>query len=196
MRDGDVNMAESDRLVWMDMEMSGLAVEHERILEVAIVITDADLHVIAEGPELIVHQPSEVLDAMDAWNTQHHGASGLIDRVRASSLDETTAETQLLEFVSAHVGPKSAPLAGNSIHQDRLFLAKYMPRLHEHLHYRNVDVSTVKELVRRWYPAAYASRPTKRGSHRARGDILESIDELRYYRSAVFIAGEEPRRAP
>ncbi len=182
-------MAESDFLVWMDMEMSGLSVERERILELAIVITDGQLQVIAEGPELIVHQPDSVLDAMDDWNRQHHGASGLVDRVRASTLDEAAAETQMLEFVSAHVGPKSAPLAGNSIHQDRLFLAKYMPRLNEHLHYRNVDVSTIKELVRRWYPTAYGARPTKRGSHRARGDILESIDELRYYRSAVFIPG-------
>ncbi|MDQ3035050.1 MAG: oligoribonuclease [Myxococcota bacterium] len=171
----------------MDMEMSGLAVERERILEVAIIVTDGQLQVIAEGPEIVVHQPDAVLDAMDDWNKTHHGASGLISRVRASTIDEAQAEAMLLELVAAHVGPRGAPLAGNSIHQDRLFLAKYMPQLHEHLHYRNVDVSTLKELVRRWHPAAYAARPTKRGSHRALDDIRESIEELRYYRNAVFV---------
>ena len=180
-------MADGDLLVWMDMEMSGLAVERERILEVAVIVTDGQLQVVAEGPEIVVHQPDVVLDAMDDWNKKHHGGSGLIARVRASSVDEAQAEAMLLEFVAAHVGPRSAPLAGNSIHQDRLFLAKYMPRLHDHVHYRNVDVSTLKELVRRWHPAAYDARPTKRGSHRALDDIRESIDELRYYRSAVFV---------
>lgn len=192
MRDGDLNVAESELLVWMDMEMSGLAVERERILELAVVVTDGQLAVVAEGPEIVVHQPDAVLEAMDDWNKSHHGASGLIERVRASTIDEATAEAQVLAFVAAHVGPRMAPLAGNSIHQDRLFLAKYMPRLNEHLHYRNVDVSTVKELVRRWYPVPYAARPTKRGTHRAMGDILESIDELRYYRSAVMVPAPGP----
>jgi oligoribonuclease len=182
--------AESDLLVWVDMEMSGLAIERERILEVAVIVTDGQLGLVAEGPEIVVHQPDAVLDAMDDWNKAHHGGSGLVDRVRASTLDEAAAEAQLLAFVASHVGPRAAPLAGNSVHQDRLFLAKYMPRLHDHLHYRNVDVSTVKELVRRWHPAAYAARPTKRGTHRALGDIRESIEELRYYRSAVFTAAE------
>ena len=179
-------MAETDRLVWMDLEMSGLAVERERILEIAVIVTDGQLEIIAEGPELIVHQSDEVLAAMDAWNTQHHGASGLVDRVRASTIDEAAAEREVLAFVATHVGPRSAPLAGNSIHQDRLFLAKYMPALNEHLHYRNVDVSTLKELVRRWFPVEYGARPTKRGSHRALDDIRESIEELRYYRKSVF----------
>jgi oligoribonuclease len=180
-------MNESDLLIWMDLEMSGLSVERERILEIAAVVTDGQLEVIEEGPDLVIHQPDEVLDAMDAWNKQHHSASGLVERVRASTIDEAEAETRLLEFIAAHVPARAAPLAGNSVHQDRLFLARYMPALERHLHYRNVDVSSIKELVRRWYPKQYAQRPTKRGSHRALDDIRESIEELRYYRRAVFI---------
>jgi oligoribonuclease len=179
---------ESDRLVWVDLEMTGLEVERERILEIATIVTDGELNVIAEGPELVVHQPPAVLDAMNDWNTKHHGESGLTDRSRASKIEEAEAERLTLEFVAAHVSAKSAPLAGNSIHQDRLFLAAYMKALESHLHYRNVDVSTVKELVRRWYPTEYDARPKKKGSHRALDDIRESIDELRYYRSAVFRA--------
>ncbi|AKF07608.1 oligoribonuclease [Sandaracinus amylolyticus] len=178
---------ESDLLVWMDLEMSGLAIERERILEIAVIVTDGQLEILAEGPEIVVHQPDSLLDAMDDWNKQHHGASGLVDRVRASTISEAEAERQVLEFVAAHVPARAAPLAGNSVHQDRLFLAKYMPQVEKYLHYRNVDVSTLKELVRRWHPQAYAGRPTKRGSHRALGDIRESIDELRYYRRAVFV---------
>ena len=179
---------ESDRLVWVDLEMTGLDVEHERILEIATIVTDGELNVLAEGPELVVHQPPAVLDAMNDWNTKHHGESGLTDRSRASKIEEAEAERLTLEFVAAHVPAKSAPLAGNSIHQDRLFLAAYMKAFESHLHYRNVDVSTLKELVRRWYPAEYDARPKKKGSHRALDDIRESIDELRYYRSAVFRA--------
>jgi oligoribonuclease len=178
---------EDGRLVWVDLEMTGLDVERERILEIATIVTDAELNVIAEGPELVVHQSAAVLDAMDAWNKEHHGASGLVDRVRASTIDDAEAERLTLEFVAAHVGPKSAPLAGNSIHQDRLFLARYMKKLEGHIHYRNVDVSTVKELVRRWYPAVYDARPKKKGSHRALDDIRESIEELRYYRERAFV---------
>ena len=173
-------------LVWMDLEMSGLDVERERILELATLITDHELNIVAEGPELIVHQSDELLARMDDWNRQHHGDSGLTERVRASSLSEAEAEQLTLDFIAAHVGPREAPLAGNSIHQDRLFLARYMPRLEAHLHYRNVDVSTVKELGRRWYPEAYEARPRKKGSHRALDDIRESIEELRYYRKALF----------
>ena len=179
---------ETDRLVWIDMEMSGLDVERERILEIATIITDGELEVIAEGPELVIHQPPSVLSSMDAWNTQHHGESGLTERVRASTITEAEAEAQTLDFVAEHVGSRSAPLAGNSVHQDRLFLAKYLPKLDAHLHYRNVDVSTVKELVRRWYPTAFDARPTKKGKHRALDDIRESIEELRYYRREVFVA--------
>lgn len=175
------------RLIWVDLEMTGLRVDRERILEIATIITDADLNIVAEGPELVIHQADETLAAMDEWNTKHHGGSGLVDRVRASTVDDAKAEALTLEFVRAHVGDGKAPLAGNSVHQDRLFLARYMPTLETYIHYRNVDVSTVKELVKRWYPAAYDARPTKKGSHRALDDIRESIEELRYYRSAVFI---------
>lgn len=179
--------ASPDRLVWMDLEMSGLDVGRERILEIATIITDGQLEVVAEGPELVVHQSDEVLAAMDTWNTEHHGASGLTERVRASTIDEAEAQAQTLAFVQEHVGVREAPLAGNSVHQDRLFIAKYLPALNEHLHYRNVDVSTVKELVQRWYPDVFGLRPKKKGSHRALDDIRESIEELRFYRRAVFV---------
>ncbi len=181
---------ETDSLVWVDMEMSGLDVARERILEIAVIVTNGELDVIAEGPEIVVHQSDEVLDAMDDWNRKHHAGSGLVDRVRASSVDERAAEDAVLEFLAAHVPARAAPLAGNSIHQDRLFLARYLPRLEAYVHYRNVDVSTLKELVRRWYPAAYEARPLKKATHRALDDIRESISELRYYRSAVFAARE------
>ncbi|HJL15060.1 MAG TPA: oligoribonuclease [Sandaracinaceae bacterium LLY-WYZ-13_1] len=179
---------DTDRLVWIDLEMSGLDVERERILEIATIVTDGQLEILAEGPELVVHQPDALLEAMDDWNREHHGASGLVDRVKASPIDEAEAERRTLEFIAAHVDARTAPLAGNSVHQDRLFLAKYMPELTAHLHYRNVDVSTVKELVRRWHPEAFAARPTKKGNHRALDDIRESIEELRYYRKAVFVS--------
>lgn len=175
-------------LVWMDLEMTGLDPERERIIEMATIITDADLEILAEGPELIVHQPDSVLEAMDAWNTKHHGESGLTDKVRASTVSEADAEAQTLEFIEAYVGKREAPLAGNSIHQDRRFLARYMPTLSEYLHYRNVDVSTVKELAKRWYPDIYSEAPRKQGMHRALDDIRESITELSYYRRRVFIA--------
>ena len=178
---------QDDRLVWIDMEMSGLDVERERVLEIATIVTDGELEVIAEGPELVVHQPDALLDAMDAWNTEHHGGSGLTERVKASTVSEADAEAQTLAFLAEHVEARVAPLAGNSVHQDRLFLSKYLPKLDAHLHYRNVDVSTVKELVRRWYPEAFDGRPKKKAKHRALEDIRESIEELRYYRQAVFV---------
>lgn len=170
----------------MDMEMSGLDVSKEHILEIAVLITDGDLEIIAEGPSLVVHQSDEVLEGMDAWNRTHHGQSGLIERVRASTVGEAEAEAEVMAFLAAHVKPRSAPLAGNSVHQDRRFLAKYMPSVDAFLHYRIVDVSSVKELVGRWYPDAYAGRPGKRGAHRALDDIRESIEELRYYRRVAF----------
>jgi oligoribonuclease len=176
-----------ERLIWVDLEMTGLRVERERILEIATIVTDAELNIVAEGPELVIHQADETLAAMDDWNKKHHGSSGLIDRARASSIDDAQAEALTLEFVRAHVGEGKAPLAGNSVHQDRLFLSRYMPALESFIHYRNVDVSTVKELVKRWYPVQYEARPHKKGSHRALDDIRESIEELRYYRSAVFV---------
>ena len=177
-------------IVWMDMEMSGLDPDKDRILEVAVLVTNGELEVVAEGPNLILHQSDEVLEAMDEWNTSHHGQSGLTKRVRESTIDEAQASAALLDFLGAHTQKRKAPLAGNSIHQDRRFVARYLPEVEDWLHYRNVDVSTIKELAQRWYPTQYSGRPTKKGSHRAMDDLLESIDELRYYRKALFIAKE------
>lgn len=174
------------RLVWIDLEMTGLDVERERIIELAVLVTDGELQVLAEGPNLAIHQPEELLAGMDEWNTRTHSDSGLVERVRASTLDEAAAEEQVLEFLRRHVSERDAPLAGNSIHMDRLFLRRYMPKLEAFVHYRNVDVSTVKELIRRWYPEVFTARPIKRGNHRALDDIRESIEELRYYRDSAF----------
>lgn len=180
-------MADGEMLVWIDMEMTGLDPRRERILEIATLVTDAELRIVAEGPELVIHQADEVLAAMDAWNTEHHGASGLTARVRESSIDEARAEAETLAFVvGCGIAARAVPLAGNTIHQDRLFLSTYMPTLEAHLHYRNVDVSTVKELVRRWMPGVYAERPKKKSTHRALDDIKESIEELRFYRARAF----------
>ena len=178
-------MQRDDHLVWMDLEMSGLDPDRDTILEVASLITDGDLRVVAEGPVLAVHQPDAVLDAMDEWNRSHHGASGLSARVRAATLSMGDAEAQTLAFVRQYCPQRSSPLCGNSIHQDRRFLARYMPHLDAYLHYRNIDVSTVKELVRRWYPAG-PTPPEKRHAHLALDDIRESIAELRFYRAHVF----------
>jgi len=172
----------------MDLEMSGLDPDRERILEIATLVTDAELEILGEGPELVIHQPDALLEAMDEWNTQHHGASGLTDKVRASTVTEAEAQEQTLAFLREHTQARVAPLAGNSVHQDRLFLARYMPELHDFLHYRNCDVSTIKELARRWAPAVFEARPKKKGSHRALDDIRESIEELRYYRERFFVA--------
>jgi oligoribonuclease len=178
----------SDLLVWMDLEMTGLDPEKERIIEAAIIVTGGDLAILAEGPDLVIHQPEDVLAAMDEWNTTHHGASGLTERVRASTLSEADAEREILAFLDAHVPSTSRPvLAGNSIHQDRRFIRRYFPMLDRRLHYRMVDVSTVKELAKRWYPGIMEARPAKNESHRALDDVRESIDELRFYRGAIFV---------
>ncbi len=174
------------RIVWADLEMTGLDPERERIIEIAMLITDAELNVVAEGPNLVVHQSDELLAAMDEWNTKHHGASGLTERVRESTITEAEAEAQVLAFLEEHCDARTAPLAGNSIHQDRRFIALYMQSVDAFLHYRMIDVSTIKEVTQRWYPEEYSKRPGKRGNHRAMDDILESIEELRYYREAVF----------
>jgi oligoribonuclease len=174
-----------NNLIWIDIEMSGLEPETDRILELAILITNSQLELVAEGPVLVVHQPPAVLDAMDDWNKAAHGKSGLIDRVKASTLSEADAENQLLDFVSQHVPKKISPICGNSVHQDRRFLVKYMPKLEDYFLYRNLDVSTLKELVRRWKPEILAGL-TKHGKHEALADIHESIDELRYYREHVL----------
>ena len=174
-----------EHLVWMDLEMSGLDPETCTILEIASIITDADLRIVAEGPVIAIHQPDAILDAMDDWNREHHGASGLTARVRASTHPMASAERETLAFVQRYCTARSSPLCGNSIHQDRRFLARYMPRFDAYLHYRNIDVSTVKELVRRWYPNG-PSAPEKKHAHLALDDIRESIDELRFYRAHVF----------
>lgn len=179
-------MAIEGALVWIDLEMTGLDVERHRIIEIAAVVTDGDLKVAAEGPDLIVHQPPEVLEAADPWSAEQHEKSGLFKTVRQAQLSDADAEAQVLEFLQSHVKEQTAPLAGNAVHQDRRFLDRYMPRIAEHLHYRNVDVSTVKEIVRRWYPEVYEQRPQKKGTHRALDDIHDSIAELAYYRDKVF----------
>jgi len=169
-------------LVWVDMEMSGLNPDSDRVLEVAIVVTDAELGVIAEAPVQIVHQPALVLAGMDSWNTATHGRSGLTEKVRNSTVDEETASDRLLEFLAPLVPPAKAPMCGNSICQDRRFMARWMPRLEAYFHYRNLDVSTLKELARRWQPEIYRSFE-KKSRHEALADIYESIDELRHYRA-------------
>ena len=171
-------------LVWMDLEMSGLDPDEATILEIAVLITDADLNLVAEGPESVIHHPDAVLDSMDDWNREHHKASGLTARVKASDVSLAEAEARVLEFVARHCAERQSPLCGNSIWQDRRFLIRYMPRLEAYLHYRIIDVSSIKELCRRWYPALEI--PAKKEAHRALGDILESIEELRFYRAAIF----------
>jgi oligoribonuclease len=174
-----------NHLIWIDMEMSGLNPETDRILEVAIVITTSQLEVVAEAPVLVVHQPDAVLDAMDDWNKNTHGKSGLTERVKASRLSDAEVEAQMLAFVAQHVPPKLSPICGNSVHQDRRFLVRYMPKLEEYFLYRNLDVSTLKELARRWKPEVMAGL-TKHGKHEALADIHESIAELRYYRETIL----------
>jgi oligoribonuclease len=186
----------ADVLVWLDMEMTGLEPDRERIIEIATILTDGKLTEIAVGPELVIHQSDELLAAMDDWNKKHHGASGLVDRVKASTITEADAEAQTVAFINAHVSMKERPvLAGNSIHQDRRFVRRYMPVLEKRLHYRMVDVSTIKELARRWYPAVTAKQPPKKETHRALDDIRESVDELRFYRQHVFLPATPPAGA-
>ena len=173
-------------LVWVDMEMSGLNPDSDRVLELAAVVTDPQLEIIAEGPVLVVSQSERVLDGMDNWNKSTHGRSGLIDKVRASTLDEAGAEVQMIEFLARYVPPGKSPLCGNSICQDRRFMARWMPRLEAFFHYRNVDVSTLKELARRWQPEVVKSLE-KKSRHEALADIYESIAELQHYRAQLFV---------
>src|SRR5436190_2422368 len=177
--------AELNRLCWLDMEMSGLVPDSDRILELALLVTDSNLNHLSEGKVLVVRQPDEVLNAMDSWNKSVHGKSGLIERVRVSNLNEAQAENEAISFLQGFVSAGSSPLCGNSICQDRRFLARWMPRLEAYFHYRNLDVSTVKELVRRWKPEAMKGL-VKQGKHEALSDILESIEELQYYRKTVM----------
>lgn len=178
-------MAENQRLVWIDLEMTGLDPEQERIIEMATIITDENLETVAEGPVIAVHQSDELLDAMDEWCTRTHGESGLTQRVRDSSVSEAEAEQQTLSFLRDYVPAGSSPLCGNSIGQDRRFLVKYMPELEAFFHYRNLDVSTIKELARRWRPDVLDG-VKKKGSHLALDDIRDSISELRHYREHFF----------
>ncbi len=173
---------DKNHLVWVDMEMTGLDPMRDRVIEVALVVTNNALEIVAEGPVLVIHQPDQVLEGMDDWNKGTHQRSGLIDRIRASTLTEMAAEEQLLEFLKAHVPVGESPMCGNSVCQDRRFMANYLPRLEQYFHYRNLDVSTLKELSKRWKPAVYSAFK-KSGKHEALADILESIDELRHYRT-------------
>jgi oligoribonuclease len=169
------------RLIWIDMEMSGLDPDLDRVLEVAIIITDENLETVAEAPVLVVHQSDEVLGGMDKWNTDTHGKSGLTDRVRRSPLNEAQVETQMVAFLEQFVPPRASPMCGNSVHQDRRFMARHLPKLEAYFMYRNLDVSTLKELARRWKPEIMAGF-AKQGKHTALADIQESVDELKYYR--------------
>jgi len=172
---------DKNRLIWVDMEMTGLDPVRDRIIEIAIVITDNQLATVAEAPVLVVHQSDAMLDGMDAWNKGTHGRSGLIDKVKASTMDEGQAEALLLAFLKEYVPSGESPMCGNSICQDRRFLANYMPNLESYFHYRNLDVSTLKELSRRWKPEVYGAFK-KSGKHEALADIQESIEELKHYR--------------
>ncbi len=174
-----------NNLIWMDLEMSGLNPETDRILEVAIVITTPQLEVVAEAPVWVVHQADAVLNGMDAWNKATHAKSGLTERVKAATLTEAEVEALMLAFVGQYVPPRLSPICGNSVHQDRRFLVKYMPQFEDYLLYRNLDVSTLKELARRWKPEVLAGLK-KHGKHEALADIHESIDELRYYREHIL----------
>ncbi|MBJ9662652.1 oligoribonuclease [Burkholderia gladioli] len=173
-------------LVWLDMEMTGLNPDSDRIIEIAVVVTNSTLDKVVEGPVLAIHQSDETLARMDAWNQSTHGRSGLIDRVRASTVSEAEAAAQIQAFLAQYVSPGKSPMCGNSICQDRRFMARWMPELESFFHYRNLDVSTLKELCRRWQPAIY-KRFQKRAMHTALADIHESIDELKYYREHFLI---------
>ena len=175
----------SRNLIWIDLEMTGLNPLSDVILEIATLVTDAELNILAEGPELVIHQTQTVLDAMDEWNQTHHGQSGLIDRVLSSGITVEDAEQQTLTFLASWVPEGVSPICGNSICQDRRFLARGMPRLEKYFHYRNLDVSTLKELAARWAPEI-AQGVQKTGRHRALDDIRESIEELRYYRQHLL----------
>ncbi len=172
-------------LIWIDLEMTGLNPDTDRIIEIATVVTDAQLNILAEGPVFAIHQKDIVLNAMDEWNTRQHGGSGLTERVRRSKVDEAQAEAATIEFLSRFVDPRKSPMCGNSICQDRRFLYRTMPKLEAFFHYRNLDVSTVKELARRWNPDVL-QQLNKKSSHLALDDIKDSIDELRYYKQYFF----------
>jgi oligoribonuclease len=178
-------MASEANLAWVDMEMTGLDPDRDRVIEIATIITDSNLNVIAEGPVLVIHQSDTVLGAMDEWNTRQHNGSGLVERVRRSTHSEADIERLTIEFLEKHVAAGKSPMCGNSVCQDRRFMARHLPRLEAFFHYRNLDVSTVKELARRWRPDVFAG-VTKKSTHLALDDIRDSIGELRHYRDTFF----------
>jgi oligoribonuclease len=184
-REGRAMTQDANNLVWIDLEMTGLDTQSDRIIEIATIVTDASLNILAEGPVIAVYQPDEVLAAMDAWNTTQHDGSGLTRRVRESRIDEAQAEQLTLNFLTDYVPANASPMCGNSICQDRRFLARCMPELERFFHYRNLDVSTLKELARRWAPAVAADF-TKQSAHLALDDVRDSIRELQYYRERLF----------
>lgn len=182
-----------DRLVWADCEMTGLDLGRDALIEIAVLVTDGDLNVLGEGVDLVIHAPEAALDGMPEVVAQMHASSGLTDEVRASTVTVQQAEQAVLDYLRAHVAePRTAPLAGNSIGTDRGFIVRDMPQLDAFLHYRMVDVSSIKELCRRWYPAVYSAQPAKGMAHRALADIRESIQELAYYRAAIFVPPPGP----
>ena len=178
---------DNNNLIWVDMEMTGLNPDTDRIIEVALVITDSQLNTLAEGPVLVVHQSDAILDGMDKWNKSTHAKSGLIDKIKASQLTEADVEAQMIAFLKQHVPSGASPMCGNSICQDRRFMARSMPQLEAYFHYRNLDVSTLKELVKRWKPDI-ASGFSKDSKHEALSDIYDSINELKYYRQHFIVA--------
>ena len=180
-------------LVWIDLEMTGLSPKNDRIIEIATIVTDPHLNIIEEGPVIAIHQPLQRLTEMDKWNTKTHTESGLVNRVRASEYDESKAEKETIKFISKHVAGNHSPLCGNSICQDRRFLAYYMPNLESYLHYRNLDVSSIKELVVRWRPDLLKGFK-KQNTHQAMDDIRESIEELKYYRKTFINVSLPPEQ--
>lgn len=181
---------DSNNLIWIDLEMTGLDPQQDRIIEIATIVTDQDLNILVEGPSIAIHQPSEVMSAMDEWNTNQHAKSGLTERVRKSQHSETLAEQETLGFLRQYVPKGASPICGNSICQDRRFLARSMPELEDYFHYRNLDVSTLKELAKRWAPAVWKG-VTKSGKHLAMDDIRDSINELRHYRDQFLNIPDE-----
>ncbi len=176
---------DDNNLIWIDLEMTGLDTQHDQIIEIATVVTDSNLAILAQGPVIAIHQPAEIMNAMDAWNTSHHGDSGLTSRVNQSTTTAEDAERETLEFLRQFVAPGKSPMCGNSICQDRRFMARLMPELEAFFHYRNLDVSTLKELARMWKPELTGGF-VKKGAHLALDDILESIEELKYYREHLI----------
>jgi oligoribonuclease len=178
-------MKDQNNLCWLDMEMTGLDPQHDKIIEIAMIITDKDLNILAQSPIYAIHQSDDVLNNMNQWCITTHARTGLTERVRQSQYTEEQVENELLAFMQTWLPEKTSPMCGNTIHQDRRFMARYMPRLEAYFHYRNLDVSTLKELARRWHPTVYKGI-VKKGSHQALDDILESIEELRYYRQTFL----------